>query len=257
MKTEDEKTFSDTMLGDEYDDVDETTLEAASEDTETTPDVETTPDPTETEQSEDQDGGEVEEETTPEDVATLEAERLEAERTERQRNQYITQLQQRNAELERHYQAQRTQPEPVDIDGDAMLEDPRGSLEKLGFVDRRYVDAAIRAEMANREATDFIARTPDWVELEPVMDQLLYEMPSLKNLPKNEGVKVLLSMARDRTKGAAPKPETVQPSNKAKTDRAKTSGGTPAPRTRGSGAPGGYASMSTEQLEKELGFSDE
>lgn len=142
-------------------------------------------------------------------------------------NRYATQLQQERAAWRQ--QEQKPTEETSPVDGQDLLDDPAGTLRKMGIPTNVEVREMVTREAAqmmdNQRASDFIASKPDYDKRYPRMEAMFARMPELSRLPRAQTLEILYRLAEPR-----PVKQTVPAPGAEKTTRATTAGGRPSGR---------------------------
>lgn len=285
---EDEKTFSDEMFDEGLDNEEtpEGDTSKPEDKPEPSPDADTEPETA-------PEGADTEPETADEDVETQERlqrlqqieeafgqvnphgyykDPIDAFNRLSEKERYITQLQQQQAEILRSMQQPKTEPkQPVTFDPDMWAENPQRAFETMikqaGYITKDEATEIARTSASEQadelESRQFLSskgiRQGDtmWAK----MDAKLYENPDLQRLPKSTMLRVLYDMVGPVETGK-PKVETQPAPGKNKKDRADTGGGNPrggelkSPQPKGGLTPEQAAKMSEEELAAFYGFSD-
>ena len=175
---------------------------------------------------------------------------------EPERQRYLTQVQQENAELKRRqaeWERQQQQKEPIEIDPDTFLQNPDETLKKLGYVRGEDVDQRVSMAVDRMRAEEFMRSTPDFEKLRPVMDSIVGEMPELGRLSNTQLVKVAYQLAKTRQ---APAKKVVEPADKSKKDRANTSGGKTPTGKKTATPKVNFSTDSLEDIERKVGYNE-
>jgi len=145
---------------------------------------------------------------------------IEAMRQLKEKDRYIAQIHQRNAELNRQLQERTQNPRP-EYNSDNFLENPIKTMREQGFVTGDEIDARVNNSIDSWRIKQFFNNTPDFAKYAPAIDNILTQNPWMLNVPSRADV-LELAYRHAKALSGTVKTQPVKPADQEKKDRATT-----------------------------------
>lgn len=187
----------------------------------------------------------------------------------KEQNRYITHLERERAEMRSELQRIRGEfeqiknkpAEPYTVDADTFLTDPTGSIKKMGYISEREAQQIAEASVSRALEQDrmtAITKSPDFAKYRDTMRDLAMQYPDVDQLRPSVALTLLMELAKAKEAKPSGQPQ-VQPSDPEKRERASTAGGRgkSGANKRTDKAEPNWDSMSPEEIEKTIGFSQD